>query len=361
MVSKYDSNMRPNEIHENGIRWMSPKSEPFRVSGLAWFAEEGKYRRLPTFPAGVIPEAVDVLADHPAGGQIRFQTDSSSLSVRVKLKGKADMVHMPATGQCGVDCYTGPAGEPARKFVNTTRYDLALSEYECMLFSGWERKMRSFTLFLPLYQGVEEIWVGLDEQASVIAPPDYRSARKVVIYGTSITQGGCASRPGMAYPNILSRRIPVEFINLGFSGSGKGEPEVARVIAQIADPALFVLDYEANAGSAEQLSRTLPEFIRILRAAHPEVPILVVSKIRYAREAEEPGLLRNREECKRVQQEHVRRLREQGDRNVYFFDGSRLLGREDVEECTVDGVHPTDLGFLRMADGLESVIATLLS
>ncbi|WP_235550383.1 SGNH/GDSL hydrolase family protein [Paenibacillus sp. Soil750] len=361
LIEQYDPGMRPNETFDGLIHWYSPMEQPFQISGLAWFAQEKIYRRLPTLPSGATPEAVDRLANHTAGGQIRFQSDSSSLSVRVKLKGKANMVHMPATGQCGIDCYVGsPDSLLPLRYVNTTKYDLILTEYECALFTNWNVSMRNIVLNLPLYQGVEEIWIGLDEGATVTAPPNYASGKKVVIYGTSITQGGCASRPGMAYTNILSRRIPLEFINLGFSGSGKGEPEVAEIISQINDPACMVIDYEGNCVSTELFRKTLPEFIRIYRGVHPVTPILVVSRIRYAREELTPHLYEARMERKRFEQSLVNELREQGDLNIYFFDGSGSLGNEDFFECTVDGSHPTDLGFLRMADALEPVLKKLL-
>lgn len=361
LLVTYDSNMRPNEKQHAGVRWHSPFEQPFQVSGLAWFEQERKYRRLPTLPANAVPEAVNHLANHPAGGQIRFQSDSSSLSVRVKLKGKANMPHMPATGQCGVDCYVSPRDMIVpMQYGNTTKYDLNLTEYECALYTNWSPTMRNIVLYLPLYQGVEEISIGLDEGAHVIPPPSYSSDKKVIVYGTSITQGGCASRPGMAYTNILSRRIPLEFINLGFSGSGKGEPEVAEVVSQIPNPACLVVDYEANCVSTELFRQTLPEFVRIYRSVHPETPILIVSRIRYAREELTPHLFEMRMERMRLEQELVNQLREQGDSNIYFFDSSRSLGGEDFFECTVDGSHPTDLGFLRMADALEPVLKTLL-
>ncbi|WP_338131003.1 SGNH/GDSL hydrolase family protein [Cohnella rhizosphaerae] len=164
----------------------------------------------------------------------------------------------------------------------------------------------------------------------------------------------------MAYPNLLSRYLPYEFINLGFSGNGKGEPEVARTIAGIADPAMFVLDYEANVGTAERMAETLPAFIRILRERHPEVPILVVSKIRSAGERFYEEMRQLLHDRKHVQRSTVERLRSEGDANVHFLDGGTLLGDEDAEECTVDGVHPTDLGFLRMAKSLAPVIRKLI-
>jgi lysophospholipase L1-like esterase len=340
------------------LRWHSPKETPFHVAGFGWFAQDKVYRRMPLEPPAALPSAVDGLAWSTAGGQIRFQTDSGRLVVRVRLAGLANMVHMPATGQCGFDCYIGPHGR--LRYQATTTYDLKKQEYEVRLFTLPPGRMRNIVLNFPLYQGVQEVLVGLDPDARVLPPPPYDSLRRVVIYGTSITQGGCASRPGMAYTNILSRRFNLEFINLGFSGNGKGEPEVARAIATIEAPACFVLDYEANAGDVATLERTMPTFIRILREAHPDVPILVLSKIRYASETQDPKAADRRLACRDCQRGIVEEFRQGGDRLVFFHDGSDLLG-EDWEECTVDGVHPTDLGFLRMANGLAPVLEKVLA
>lgn len=355
---KLDRNMTVEAVRADALKWLSPLEPPFHIAGFAWFEQERKYRRLPSATADALPPAVDILANCTAGGQIRFRTDSSQLSIRVKLAGPGNMYHMPATGQCGFDCYLGEPGE--QRYLSTTRFDPTQTEYEFSFYDWKAKRPLQVTLNFPLYQGVEEVWIGVDEDANIGAPSEYASSKPVVLYGTSITQGGCATRPGMAYPNLLSRCLPFEFINLGFSGNGRGEPEVARTIAGIADPAMFVLDYEANAGTAEQLAETLPAFIRILRERHPAVPILVVSKIRYAGEwfyEEKRHLASDR---KHVQQSTVERLQKEGDANIHFLDGGTLLGEEDAEECTVDGAHPTDLGFLRMAKSLAPVIRELI-
>lgn len=357
-IGKRNGNMAADEGSRETLRWLSPMSPPFYIAGFAWLAQDGKYRRLPVSPRYPLPPAVDSLANCTAGGQIRFCTDSRKLSLRVRLSGVANMCHMPATGQCGFDCYLGMPGE--QLYLSTTKYDHTKPEFECVMFDLPESENRNVTLYFPLYQGVEEVLIGIEPDAQVFAPPPYVSDRRVVVYGTSITQGGCASRSGMAYTNILSRRIPLEFINLGFSGNGKGEPEVARIISEIPNPACFVLDYEANVGEAAQMEQTLPEFIRILRERHPDTPILVLSKIRFARENFDEGALAARLKKKQIQMETVKRLRSQGDERVFFHDGSGLLG-DDFHECTVDGVHPTDLGFHRMADGLAPVLEQILA
>lgn len=351
-AATYDPNLRPKAIHEGPLSWYSPKDAPFQVAGLACFARDGLYRRFPKHPPFPLPESVDALADNPAGGQIRFRTTSQHLSVRVRLSGPAGMVHMPATGQCGVDCYLGGAG--SQRYVSTATFDIAKTDYESPLFDLPTAELRAVTLNLPLYQGVDEVLIGLDHEAEIHPPAPWVDDRPLIVYGTSITQGGCACRPGMAYTNILSRRLNRECINLGFSGSGKGEPDVARNIAAIANPGAIVLDYEANT-TPELLRETLVPFIGILRAAHPSVPILVLSAIRYAGETINPELVASRRGNREFQRETVETLRRQGDAQLFFHDGSALLG-DDFDECTVDGVHPTDLGFLRMANGLEPIL-----
>jgi lysophospholipase L1-like esterase len=349
----HESKETPIEAETPRLVWHSPRIKPFHIAGFPWLEQEGAYRRLPLNPRYPLPPAVDDLANCTAGGQIRFQTNSSRLSLKVRLTGMADMNHMPATGQCGFDCYIGMPEE--QMYYNTTKYDQTKKEYEFAIFEKMEAGLRNITLYFPLYQGVEEVLIGLDPEADIIAPPPYLSDKRIVIYGTSITQGGCAARPGMAYTNILSRKLPVEFINLGFSGSGRGEPELAHIVSEIPNQALFVLDYEANCVSPELFQSTLPEFIRIFRSKHPKVPIVVLAQIRFARELFDRELLELRQKRKRIQMETVNAFREQGDESIYFHDGEHLLGA-DFNECTVDGVHPTDLGFIRMAEQLAPVL-----
>ncbi|OPH57654.1 hypothetical protein BC351_03820 [Paenibacillus ferrarius] len=352
-----DTNMNIRPSGDQDVMWYSPLEAPFHIAGFGWLQEEGRYRRLPAHPSHHIPDAVDQLANCTSGGQIRFTADATSLLVKVKLTGPANMYHMTATGQCGFDCYLGVPGEQV--YYGTTTYDHRLMAYESSLFTNKVRENRLFTLNFPLYQGVEEIWIGLDREARISPPPSYDSNQKIVVYGTSITQGGCASRPGMSYTNILSRRMNLEFLNLGFSGNGKGEPELAHILADIPNPACLILDYEANCVSTELLAKTLLEFIAIYREKHPLTPILVISRITHAKEQFHADMAQERSDRKQIQQRVVEQRREMQDDNIYFCDGSTLLGA-DAHECTVDGSHPTDLGFLRMADGLTPILQQIV-
>lgn len=353
-----DPNMKIEKIATEELTWHSPLDEPFVVSGLAWFEQERIYRRLPKAPDYSIPAAVDTLANCTSGGQIRFRTNSKNIFVRVRLAAGSDMYHMPPTGQCGMDAYVGGPGHWL--YAGTTVFKAGAAEYESRLFIDDSSEWRSYMLNMPLYQGVEDISIGLDPEAEISAPEGYESDKRIIFYGTSITQGGCASRPGMSYTNILSRRINLEFINLGFSGNGKGEPELAQLCAQIDNPACLVLDYEANSGGTGQYKKTLPVFIQIYREAHPDVPMILVSRVPYAAEAFKPEVLQERIERRDFQSDLIRKLAEAGDRKLTFVDGSDLLGSRP-DEVTVDSVHPTDLGFNLMAEHLEPVLRQVLA
>ncbi len=356
-VQKLDINMNIDNINNN-LKWLHPTEPPFQLSGFQWFAQEKCYRRLPKNPLHKLPEEVDILANCTAGGQIRFRTNSNAVAIKVKLVGAANMVHMPATGQCGFDCYIGTSDKVY--YCSTSKFDHRKTEYEYTFFKMKNKSWKNVIINFPLYQGVENILIGVEETAEIAVPPQYRSDKKIIFYGTSITQGGCASRPGMAYTNILSRNLNMETINLGFSGNGKGEPELARIITEIEKPACLVLDYEANCVSTELFSKTLPEFIKIYREVHPNIPILVVSRPGYAMDRFDEEICKARIERKAIQKNTVDQYRLMGDSHIYFYDGETLLG-DNYEECTVDGIHPTDLGFLRIAEGVGKILLDILN
>lgn len=356
-ISSFDPQMRPLSGSHELLQWHSPQNPPFRLSGFPFFEQDQVYRRMPLHPQDKLPEAVDFLANHTAGGQISFQSNTKHLAVKVTLTRPADMPHMPSTGQCGFDLYIGAPF--AQRFHNTTKYDHRETAYEILLFEHPITELRHFTLNFPLYQGVKEIEVGLTPDAKITPPPAYSTEGPIIIYGTSITQGGCATRPGMAYTNILSRIFNTELINLGFSGSGKGEIEVAQSIALIENPRLFILDFEANQTSDEHL-QTLPPFIQCLRGKHSHTPILVLSRPAFARDIVYPEKESDREYCCDQKAQIVEAMVKEGDAHIHFLDGSTLQG-DDFDECTVDGGHPSDLGFYRMAKSLEPVIRKILS
>jgi lysophospholipase L1-like esterase len=178
----------------------------------------------------------------------------------------------------------------------------------------------------------------------------------VVVYGTSIVQGGCASRTGMAYPAIVGRKLDWPMINLGFSGNGKTEPEMAALLAEL-DPAVYVLDSLPNLRPAEVGERVEP-FIRVLRKAHPTTPIVLVENVAYTNAEFVESRRRSYTEKNAALRKIYEKLIAEGDRNLHYIPTAELLG--DDGEGTVDGTHPTDLGFLRMSEPLVRVLRPLL-
>lgn len=356
-AQKYDKRMRPDSSGLENVTWFSPYEKPFRLLGMGWKMEEGVYRRMPLEKEWNMPEAVYSLAWSTSGLQVRFRTDSRRICLYARLRGVHSMDHMPATGQCGFDAYIGEVGDMT--FAGVARFARDKDEYKVTICNFPDSALRTVTLNFPLYQGLEKLEVGIDRGSRLVRASAPAIRRSVVVYGTSITQGGCATRPGMSYTNILSRRIDAEFINLGFSGSGRGEPEVAKTIVSLSTPALFVMDYEANSGGLEKMRETLPVFLEIIRKKWRRTPIMVVSKVPYAAEAYDAARLTTRLAMRNYQRATVASLKKAGDENIWFFDGGKLLGK-DYTECSVDGVHQTDLGFLRMANALEKPFRKIL-
>jgi hypothetical protein len=220
---------------------------------------------------------------------------------------------------------------------------------------GMQREPRTYMLDLPLYNGLDSLEIGVPRDASFtpIAP---RTEKPVVFYGTSIMQGGCASRPGMAIPALIGRWLDVPVINLGFSGYGKMDPEMARLMGEL-DAAVYVVDCLPNLRPEDTAERTEP-FVRLLREARPGTPILLVEGRTYPNAFLLPGEMKSQQENRTALSDAYHRLLAAGVKNLYYLKGEELLG--DDGEATVDGSHPTDLGMMRYADAYEKALEPLL-
>ena len=334
-------------VVSDGIRWLAADSPELELSGFAWYEQEHLFRRFPKSPAWPIPPMVEMHANHSAGGKLRFRTNSTRVQIRVKRGPMEPSDTLSYTGKSGFDLYIGAPGE--ERFRAVTRIAPWQTEFVTQLFAG-EAEERCFTLYFPLYHPVESVEIGIDAAASIALPPPLLDPdRQVVVYGTSITQGGCASRPGMAYTNILSRRLKRHFLNFGFSGCGRGEPEVAHLLASLPSPSLYILDYEANIG--DNYAPTLMNFIPILLEKHPKTPILVMSCY--------PFTSRPVSQTRLAATKAAVASFADASAPVVFFDGSNMLG-DDFGECLVDGVHATDLAFYRMANAIQAQALELL-
>ena len=331
--------------------WEIPKarsvrvpSDPIQVAGLGWFAEDAPVlRRLPERLKDRVSPAVWGLAQHPSGARLRFRTDSTRLGLVAKNPDASTMHHMTSVGQNGFDLYVDG------QYRNSAWPD-AKGLIQREWFLGDEHQMREVTLYLPLYKAVSIERLVLDPGATLAAPTPMARPRPVVFYGSSITQGGCAENPGLSYTAILGRSLDLDFINLGFSGAGLGEPAVAEAVAEI-DAEAFVLDYWANP-SPEVYRETLPGFVDALRRRHPRTPILITGPFWFPAEAGSASLHAQQEAKRKTAREFVAARRKAGDREIVFVDGLEMLSRSQGSGL-VDGVHPNSLGFQWCAHGLE--------
>jgi len=354
-ISELDPNFKLPVV-EDGLAWHN-LSTP-EVEGLAWPEESDAFCRLPNRAQELVREPVWDLSRNSAGVLARFFTNATQVSARWTLRNEAlGMDHMAATGVSGLDLYV--RHDNCWRWVGIGR-PTQFPENEVVLLQeinhhGSEPIEREYLLYLPLYNGVSEVKVGIDEGASLRFEP--REEKSICVYGTSIVQGGCASRPGMAYPAILGRKLNCPVINLGFSGNGRAEPEVATLFAEI-EPSVFLIDCLPNLELPLTLQRMEP-LVQMLRNARPGTPIVLVENITYVVEWIRTSNVNSSAPKNEALRDIYQRLLASGMQNLYYVDGAKLLG--DDGEGTVDGVHPTDVGFMRMADVIEPILKQVLS
>lgn len=353
-IDQIDPNFQLPDSVPADTQFMDAQQPPFSVWGLA-DNKPGVYCRLPESFLPLCNEGVQYLAYHLAGACVRFSTDAKALSVVWELREAGNMPHFAASGQSGLQLLE----ETDHGVHNVHQFIPAMDDGRgCRLKQSAHIELpgglRHYALYLPLYNGLSQLLLGFPSGAQVLPGRTPRIERPLVFYGSSITQGGCASKVGSCYTTLLARRLDAAQINLGFSGSGRGEASMARYIAGLT-MSIFVLDYDHNAPDTQHLAATHEPFFKIVREAQPDLPIVMVSRPNF--EANPEG--------NRIRRDIIRRTydnaRARGDRHVYMVDGETLFGITDRDLCTVDGVHPTDLGFFRMANTLEPVLREILA
>ena len=339
------------------MQWFSPQSEPFRLYGFPFYDKERVYRRLPMSQALGIPDAVYGLADETAGGQIRFHAKFKELTLQVSRMAKPGFFdhvkspHLAEVTRGAFDLYLSKDGKDFIFYDVSKNMTNDPKHYSRKLVSLEETEEFDVLLNFPLYGGIDKVLIGLDDEAEVSAPwHKFKDDQKLVIYGSSIQQGACASRPGMGMSKLLSRWLNREVYNLGFSSSGKAEPEVAQVVAGIPDTAALIISVEGNCPDSQWLDEKVRAFLEIYRQKNPTTPVILLPFIVSGLYALTPAKLQRRLRDRAIQQKIVADRRAARDENIYC-----LLQEDDVEremdghsmwhEITVDGLHYSDLGF----------------
>lgn len=328
---------------EDNIVWQ--EASRLTIEGRGWDDTETFYYRLPKSAKSMVRNEVWGLASNCAGMMVRFTTDASELKARWNLTSSSlAMNHFAATGVSGMDLYVKYKGH--WRWVANGRPSAQTNE--STLFSGLPAEKREFMLYLPLYNGLTVLDLGVPESAKIEGSP-VRNTKPVVFYGTSILQGGCASRPGMAYPAIIGRKLDIPTINLGFSGNGRCEHEMSDLLAQL-DPSVYVIDPLPNMAE-DTVDDHIRYLLKVLHAAHPNTPVILVENVVYQYEFIHEGP-RNPKNV--ILEKIYKDSAKDWDGKLYYVKSAKLLGSDG--EATVDGVHPTDLGFVRMAEVIAPVI-----
>ncbi len=368
-IEEIDKNFAASKNIPDDIVFYDCFQEPFVINGLCLDNDENIFTRMPlSYKDKTQSEGVKILMHHTSGGRIKFATSSPYIAVTVELPAARSMNHMPATGHSGVDAYVADRGAKNYTYIQTFFPENAVTDTSYTRFLQFgpvdEYKEREVLLNLPLYNGVTSVKIGIKKGEKLFAPVPYGISTPVYFYGSSITQGGCASRPGNSYMGHISRWLDCDFVNLGFSGNAKGEPEMAEYIAS-KEMSAFVLDYDANAKTVEHLEATHYPFYKTVRESHPDIPIIMISYPKFDKKPSFFSLAKNaypkdhRWSNVVVLKTYLKAI-EEGDENVYYIDGATVFGTEDQDACTVDGCHPNDLGFYRMAKTIYPVLKKAL-
>ncbi len=338
------------ESDKDSVEWITYEDERISRYGLATQDDRSVFCRLPAWILPQLPDNLRRLAYCTAGARLRFRTDSPFIRLTSELRKDENMRFIGRGGVTGFDLYSGEGGKMS--FCKVMLPDLQTGEID-VEYKFRSESVKDILIHFPLFLGIQRFQLGLKPGSLILKPKPYQIQDPVVFYGSSITQGAYASRPGNSYPHLLSRWLDADIYNLGFSGNAKGEQILAEYIAQLTMNA-FVLDYDHNAPTPAILEETHFRFYETIRKTRPELPIFLVSRPDFDLHVEDSVVRRA------IIQDTYRRGNENGDKKLWFVDGETLFGEQERDACTVDTCHPNDLGFMRIAEVLYSVIKQVL-
>ncbi|MDF2926352.1 MAG: hypothetical protein K0R57_5266 [Paenibacillaceae bacterium] len=350
---KGDVNLMQADADKSGIRFYPIDDFPFVITGFPYRKENrGGYNRVPERLMGSLRESLAWVAPQPSGGTIRFRTDSARLLIDAELMRNETSVRCTQAALSGFDVYLERNG--ALEFCSNLCAENNPLSFQAEAPNLGGRGMKNVVIYTPLQNPLKSVRIGLEEKATVCGPDPFAVAKPLLFYGSSITCGFCASRPGLTYPARVARELNADFINYGFGGNAKGDPEIARAIASL-ELSGFIMDYDLNAPCTEHLEQTHQAFFEAIRRQQPELPVIILSAPVYHKDPEYFG--RRRQIVKRTYE----RAAAEGDRNVYFVDGEAFFPGSHWAEFTVDRTHPNDAGFMHMAQTILPVIKQALN
>ena len=328
----------------NNIKYYGEESFLLEGTVIHDSLKENRYDRLPASYKEIVREPVWDLSKHSSGLSIRFLSNSSVITAKWEVLNNFSMDHMPDTGIKGVDLYFKNNDE--WQYINTGVPVGFNNEYK--LVENMGNELREYKVFLPLYDGIKNIEIGVDS-LSYVKKPKSNEKKPIVFYGTSITQGACASRPGMAHTNIISRQLDRDVINFGFSGNGRMEESIANLISD-SNPIFYVIECMPNMYPPDLVSSNTIPLIDTIRAKDPDTPIILVDLFTSPLTALDKNAIRGTSEMNNALKSQYDKMINSGYNNIIYLETQSALGNDF--EGTVDAVHFTDLGFIRYSDVL---------
>ena len=334
------------------VKWYDVRRAPFEIYGLYDAQNEYPFKRMPDDVAIATSKGVTKLYLDTAGGRVRFCTDSSYVAIKAEMPFIDHRTNMSVLGTSGLDIYEDFLEDGYRsRFCAAFRPAVGITDGYESVVKFTKKKLRYFTIHMPSYNHLDNLYIGLEDGAYVGEGKKYKDVAPIIYYGSSITQGACASRPGLSYENMIARHIEIDYKNFGFAGNGRAELPIIEYLAGL-EMSMFVSDYDHNASNAAYLRDTHCRLYQTIRAKHPDIPYIMISRPDFAKYNGTGDSIRRRD----VIIDTFRYAREIGDENVYYIDGEGFFRSEDEGNCTTDGTHPNDYGFMKMADSIKQTM-----
>lgn len=360
-ANKIDNRLDSCGTVATDTKWLNARNAVFSLHGVIYDETEGTYMRIPKKVAESLNSKITTLSHHTSGGRIRFLTDSPVVAVRASLPAYQPITNMSIAATHGFSLYVDGKFEHRFSpkfdaFLRGQDFSSPLTSRICYedthnLFN-YDASLKLCEIYFPLYGGVADIEIGVKDGATIEKAPDYKIKKPVVFYGSSITQGACASRPGNDYLSILSRKLDCDYINLGFSGNGNAEDEIIDYMCSI-DASLYAYDYNLYDDRPDRILPPHYSVYKRIRKARPNVPILFYDKPFF-------DLDTTYERRRNIIKESYRTAKNAGDDLVGNVEAEKLFGNEDRDCCVADCSHPNDLGALRMAYAFLPVVSDLI-
>ena len=350
--SKIDKNFLTTNIeNKTDVEWHDLKDGEFQVYGLYEPYKTEGFMRMPQSVADTVSPGVAELHTHTAGGRIRFKTNSPYIALTAVIPTEYRHTHMGLCAADGFDLYVIHKGTASYFGAFPIPFDFK-GGYTVVKDVYADNNMVCYEIEMPLYAHVANLFIGLKEGSKIEAGEPYVNDLPIVYYGSSITQGACASRPGTSYEAMISHRFNLDYINLGFSGNCKGEKNMAEYMAKI-PMSCFVCDYDHNAGYEEYVATHFPLY-ETIRKAHPDIPYIMISRPTNDIDNDHVALKFN------AMMESYNKAVASGDKNVYYIDGREFYKGLNFIDCSADLLHPNDIGFHKMSDIIGDMIEKVL-